>query len=98
MQLFTQLMVLSLFNPHTQGVNAFVHCYSSASSILTTNFPFSTAIIHTENRYGAVGTNLLQTKTDSLGTLNGIYLLALAYNLFYDVTKIIEELKKKFSI
>lgn len=41
-----------------------------------------------------MGTNLLQTKTDSLGTLNRIYLLALAYNLFYDVTKIIEELKK----
>lgn len=48
-----------------------------------------------QNIYGAVGTNLLQTKTDSLGTLNRIYLLALAYSLFYDVTKIIEELKKK---
>lgn len=42
-----------------------------------------------------MGTNLLQTQTDSLGALNRIYLLALAYSLFYNVTKIIEVLKKK---
>lgn len=39
-----------------------------------------------------VGTNLLQAKTDSLGTLNWIYLLALAYSLFYEVTEVIEAL------
>lgn len=42
-----------------------------------------------------MGTNLLQTQTDSLGTLNRIYLLALADSLFYNVTKIIEALKKE---
>lgn len=45
--------------------------------------------------YRIMGTNLLQTQTDSLGTLNRIYLLALAYSLFYNVTKVIEALKKE---
>lgn len=65
--------------------------------ILNSNNSFSNAIIlHRKDAgYGIVGTNLLQTQTDSLGTLNRIYLLALAYSLFYNVTKIIEALKKK---
>lgn len=42
-----------------------------------------------------MGTNLLQTQADGFGTLNRIYLLALAYSLFYNVTKITKALKKK---